>query len=425
MATAVALHQSGFAPLVIERSNESSQAKTVLGLWTNAWKALDALGAGDTLREQHVVVNNVEIARDTGRLLRSFSLSECHGGPHEFRGVVRSHLIEALKKKLPEDAVMYGKRVVDVRSRSKSDHGGSMEVELSDGSVVPCAGVIGADGSRSAVASALGVKPANYSGQVAIRGVARFPDGLPRAVLQSRRSGDDATGLCIRQIWSCGPRFGMYPVSTTELYWFVCFDDDGGDTDHASRMGDDSNSSESVRQEALGMVGGWKWDVEEIIAATPLTALKRNRIVDRWDVPPLLSIFSGERRKSGGNPIVATLVGDALHPMTPNLGQGGCTALEDAVVLAALLKKRHVLKRMDGCSQMERNDMILSVFDEYERERVKRTLPLTVRSYMMGYLLQLPLLPVALARDLFVSNAFDTSHFLDHATYDCTRVSID
>ena len=31
------------------------------------------------------------------------------------------------------------------------------------------------------------------------------------------------------------------------------------------------------------------------------------------------------------------LLGDAAHPMTPNLGQGACQALEDAVVLSRLM----------------------------------------------------------------------------------------
>src|SRR6516164_1419061 len=41
---------------------------------------------------------------------------------------------------------------------------------------------------------------------------------------------------------------------------------------------------------------------------------------------PLPSFHSGR----------VALLGDAAHPMTPNLGQGACQALEDAVVLSRL-----------------------------------------------------------------------------------------
>ena len=34
-----------------------------------------------------------------------------------------------------------------------------------------------------------------------------------------------------------------------------------------------------------------------------------------------------------------TLLGDAIHPTTPNLGQGGCLAMEDAMVLARCFEK--------------------------------------------------------------------------------------
>lgn len=42
-----------------------------------------------------------------------------------------------------------------------------------------------------------------------------------------------------------------------------------------------------------------------------------------------------------------TVAGDAMHPMTPDLGQGGCSALEDAVVLARCLSQAHTTKAED------------------------------------------------------------------------------
>lgn len=53
LATAVALHTVGIPAVLLERSSGPSAAGSALGLWTNAWRALDALGAGDALRQQH------------------------------------------------------------------------------------------------------------------------------------------------------------------------------------------------------------------------------------------------------------------------------------------------------------------------------------------------------------------------------------
>ena len=53
LAAAAALHQAGLPVLLLERGPGLSAAGSALGLWTNAWRALDALGAGDPLRAQH------------------------------------------------------------------------------------------------------------------------------------------------------------------------------------------------------------------------------------------------------------------------------------------------------------------------------------------------------------------------------------
>ena len=48
-----------------------------------------------------------------------------------------------------------------------------------------------------------------------------------------------------------------------------------------------------------------------------------------------------------------TLLGDAIHPTTPNLGQGGCLAMEDAMVLARCFEKygatEEALRRYERC----------------------------------------------------------------------------
>ncbi|CAK9177406.1 unnamed protein product [Ilex paraguariensis] len=62
-----------------------------------------------------------------------------------------------------------------------------------------------------------------------------------------------------------------------------------------------------------------------------------------------------------------TLLGDAAHPMQPNLGQGGCMAIEDCYQLILELEK--VSKRSsDVCLANE----IASAFKRYEKKRMCR-----------------------------------------------------
>lgn len=154
LATAVALQAAGLPVVVLERRAAGENTGTALGLWTNAWQALDALGAAAQLRQQHPAIDRwalltegwcavdngpssvataaflthvqlartifhsslhahssacsrIELCRDDGRLLRGFSLNQdCEGGPHEFRGVQRASLLRALEARLEPDTGM-------------------------------------------------------------------------------------------------------------------------------------------------------------------------------------------------------------------------------------------------------------------------------------------------------------------------------
>ena len=399
LATALALRKIGCTDVTVhERSLALPSSGAALGLWTNAWKALDALGVGNDLRSLHPPIHDVVLCREDGRVLRQFSLRDCSGGPHEFRGVRRASLVVALAKELPEESIVLGSSVVGIDPHTNAvlvDNNG-LHRSVNDVDVV-----IGCDGAKSAVAKSLNRPPPNLAGQVAIRGVARL-DAIRKTSTQQPQQ-QQSQWSCIRQVWGGnGPRAGMYPLSDTELYWFVCFDD----TNDGKEDNNTNNKKENIRREALGIVRGWSWSLEDIIHATPDEDLFRSRIVDKW-------WFMGDNGVPGGGGPASTLVGDALHPMTPNLGQGGCTALEDAVVLAQLMLEKKVVNGGGDVNE------IRAVFKEYEKKRTQRCLPLTIRSNLMGRALQLPWWPVTTARDVFVSKFFDASHFLDHATFDC------
>ena len=97
-----------------------------------------------------------------------------------------------------------------------------------------------------------------------------------------------------------------------------------------------------------------------VIEATPETAILRHDIFDR---PPTKRWGLGR----------VTLLGDAAHATTPNLGQGACLALEDAVVLARRLGR-------GGESDVP------AVLRAYEAERQPRAAAITRRSRQLGWI---------------------------------------
>ena len=181
-------------------------------------------------------------------------------------------------------------------------------------------------------------------------------------------------------------------MSEHSVYWFVAFHDDG----RAKAMSPDQH-----RVDALSMVSGWKHGIEECIDCTPASSISRSRFYDRWPLP------LGPRLSQG----YITLAGDALHPMTPNLGQGGCCALEDAIRLAQCLK-----------GVWGSTNELGHALQAYEQSCARRCLPLAVRSKGMGVILQSGWSPVIAARDTVISRLLDPGHFFDHTLFDVGKL---
>lgn len=399
MATALALQNTGWTNcLLLERREQTEvmQGGTALGLWTNAWKALDALGVGEDVRRNSCCVSRVELCRERqDKVLTSFDLATCAGGPHEFGGVLRGRLVQCLSNAINKDTVQFKYGIACDSCVAHKD--GSVSLQTDQGCTYTTNLLIGADGVNSVVAKAYGRytykdMSTKYVNQTAIRGI---------AVYDSESKQD--MPMAIRQVLGAGVRAGVYPVSSNELYWYVCFRDTSSD--------DKNRSSVTILEEACKVLSNsqtsWMssvvWDA---IQRTPPERVSRNRLSDRWDIEDILPRLSRTVYRSN-----IALAGDALHPMTPNLGQGGCTALEDAVILASYVQE---------CTK-DRNIKPYDRIRLYTTERAKRCVPLTVRANLMGMILQSDLAPVVLARDTFISTAFDPSHFLDHATFDCTK----
>jgi 2-polyprenyl-6-methoxyphenol hydroxylase-like FAD-dependent oxidoreductase len=240
----------------------------------------------------------------------------------------RSDLLDALISALPADRFRLGHDFGHLE-RQKS----SVGIHFSNGVSVEHDFLIGADGIRSRVRSqSLGVHEPIYRGYFVWRGLARLRGSVP--------------GGANSETWGRGKRFGILNTGADRFTWYATANTD---PDHV-------DSPEGRQRELLQMFAGWHGPVESLIAGTEEGAILKN---GAYDLPPL-------KRWGHGR---VMLLGDAAHPCTPNLGLGGCMALEDALVLA---------KSFCGEATPE------LALRRYESLRRRRTRHVQQRSLLMG-----------------------------------------
>jgi 2-polyprenyl-6-methoxyphenol hydroxylase-like FAD-dependent oxidoreductase len=296
LAAALALRREGFEPAVYERAPALLEVGAAIAVWPNAFRVLERLGLGEPLRARAGLIRSVRWLGREGRRYKHFALPET-GAPAV--ALHRADLQGALLRSLPAESVRLGRTFVGFDEAQEE-----VRARFDDGTEVGCDVLVGADGLHSRVrAQLLEDGEPVYRGYKVWRGVAR----LEHAALAAGAASE---------IYGKGQRFGVGPVGLGRTGWWATANEPEAVTESASEHA----------PKLSRLFEGWCAPVRELIEATPSETILRNAAYDR----PAAARWGAGR---------VTMLGDAAHPMTPNLGQGGCVAVEDAAVLARCLVK--------------------------------------------------------------------------------------
>ncbi|HJQ31010.1 MAG TPA: FAD-dependent monooxygenase [Pyrinomonadaceae bacterium] len=298
LTLALALGREGFEPEVYEQAPELLEVGAGIAVWPNAFKVLERLGLGESVLARAGHITEARWLGSDGPLYNTFRFPRTGAPAVALR---RADLQSALVGALSEGRLRLGKTFLKYE-----EEGNEVRAFFTDGSEVVCDVLVGADGLHSRVrAQLLGVGGGEpvYRGYNVWRGVAR----LEHASLH------EGTAL---EVYGRGRRFGVGPLGLGRTGWWATANEPEGTPEAPAEHA----------QKLSRLFEGWPSPVPELIAATPSEHILRNAAYDRT------AAGAWVRGR-------ATLLGDAVHPMTPNLGQGGCQAVEDAAVLARCLAK--------------------------------------------------------------------------------------
>lgn len=365
MCAAIALQRQGIEATVYEAAPELKPVGAGVGLAANAIQGLQRLGvAADVIArgkqlealvifdEQGNIISNM----DTRPLSRKYGINNFV--------IHRADLHEVLHQQLQP-----GSLVLDKRCAGITQPGEQVQVLFTDGTQATADLLIAADGINSVVRQQLlpQSKP-RYAGYTCWRGVVENP-------------GVTINRMISAETWAPQGRVGIAPLQDNRVYWYAC----------VNAPQNDPRMQQMTPADLASHFADLPAAIPAILAATQPEQLIWNDIAD---LKPLKHFAYGR----------VLLLGDAAHATTPNMGQGACQAIEDAVVLGQCLQQEKDLRlalawyekrRLARTAKVIRLSRLLGDVSQwqkpllrYTRNMVFRAMPKTVTQSQMEWLYQ-------------------------------------
>ena len=327
LTTGIALKKFGHRVTIYEQAEQILPVGAAISLWSNGVKCLNYLGLTEQVAKLGGQMNDLAyIDGLNGEVMTQFSLAplieEVGQRPYP---VSRAELQNMLMDAFGRQDIQLGKRMVSIE-----DKGQHVEIGFQDGSTVSAALLIGADGTHSMTRQYVLGKQVErrYAGYVNWNGLVEISEDLAPAQQWTTFVGE-------------GKRASLMPVAEHRFYFFF---------DVPLPAGLENQRSE-YKILLKQYFSGWCSQVQCLIDS--IDEQKTNR-VEIHDIEPFNQFYKGR----------VVILGDAAHSTTPDIGQGGCQAMEDAIYLARALQintlgLEDALKRYQNKRNERANELLL------------------------------------------------------------------
>ena len=331
LTTALAFEKLGIPYALYEKAESLKAIGSGILLPPNALQVYDWLGILNAIELKGSPMTRITLAKSDFSPLFDYhqhDVKKIYG--HHAISIHRGALQKILLDQIPKQKIHLNKSLQEFRQQKEK-----VQLFFEDGSSVISGFLIGADGIRSKLRQQLFPdSKLRYSGQTCWRGVCTVDDEISEKF--------EHRGI---EMWGEQMRFGISKIEKDRVYWFAV----------VLSLPDQKDIPDEIVGELAKKFKNFHPIVAYLIAITDKKDIIRS---DLYDVE-LLSKWYDKN---------ICLIGDAAHATTPNMGQGGAQAIEDAYFLAHLIK--------------ENPDQ--NIFAQFHKKRKRKVTKVVKRSWSLG-----------------------------------------